>query len=124
MGSRRRRLTQHAARLRRHVRVRRHLRGTRERPRLAVFRSNQHIYCQIIDDQVGKTLAAASDLESDLRSMKSEGKIAPAEAVGTRVAERATAAGIRRVVFDRGGYRYHGRVRALADAARKGGLDF
>lgn len=124
MGSRRRRLTQRAARLRRHVRVRRRVRGTSERPRLAVFRSNQHIYCQVIDDEAGVTLAAASDLEGDLRNAKHEGKISPAEAVGTRVAERATAAGIRQVVFDRGGYRYHGRVRALADAARKGGLNF
>lgn len=122
MGSRRRRLTQYAARRRRHARVRRRVRGTPARPRLAVFRSNQHIYCQIIDDEAGVTLTAASDLERDLRDMTSKGKISSAEAVGQRVAERAAAAGIREVVFDRGGYRYHGRVRALADAARKGGL--
>ena len=106
------------------MRVRRRLRGTRDRPRLAVFRSNKHIYCQIIDDDAGVTLVAASDLESDLRNMETEGKINPAEAVGARVAERAVITGIRQVIFDRGGYRYHGRVRALADSARKGGLEF
>ncbi|MCY3886533.1 MAG: 50S ribosomal protein L18 [Chloroflexi bacterium] len=122
MGNRRRRLTQYAARQRRHARVRRRVRGTSVRPRLAVFRSNQHIYCQIIDDEAGVTLAAASDLERDLRDVTGKGKISSAEAVGQRVAARAATAGIREVVFDRGGYRYHGRVRALADAARKGGL--
>ncbi len=124
MGTRRRRRTVRAARLRRHARVRRRVRGTAARPRLTVFRSNQYIYSQIIDDEQGVTLAAASDLESDLRSHNGPGKTDRATAVGARLAERARATGIRTVVFDRGGYRYHGRVQALAEAARKGGLEF
>jgi large subunit ribosomal protein L18 len=122
MGTRRSRLNPRAARLRRHARVRKHVRGSAERPRLAVFRSNNHIYCQVIDDDAQCTLAAASDLEADLRG--GGDKTARAKRVGARVAERATSAGVTQVVFDRGGFRYHGRVRALADAAREGGLSF
>ena len=105
-------------RIARHARVRTKIAGTAERPRLAVFRSLTHIYAQLIDDLGGKTLAAASD--ADATGTKS----ARAAAAGTLLAERAKAAGIEQVVFDRGGYRYHGRVKALADAARKGGLQF
>jgi len=105
-------------RIARHARVRTKIAGTAERPRLAVFRSLTHIYAQLIDDQNGKTIAAASDAGGT--GKKSE----RAAAAGTLLAERAKAAGIENVVFDRGGYRYHGRVKALADAARKGGLSF
>ena len=105
-------------RIARHARVRTKIAGTAERPRLAVFRSLTHIYAQLIDDQNGKTIAAASDAGGT--GKKSE----RAAATGTLLAERAKAAGIENVVFDRGGYRYHGRVKALADAARKGGLSF
>ena len=122
MGTRRSRLNSRAARIRRHARVRKHVRGSAERPRLAVFRSNSHIYCQVIDDDAGRTLAAASDLEADLR--KGGDKTARAKSVGGRLAERAKSAGVTEVVFDRGGFRYHGRVQALADAAREGGLSF
>ena len=95
------------------------------RPRLSVFRSSRHIYAQIIDDAVGRTLAAASSLEKDLRgSLKNGADKAAAEAVGKLIAERAKAAGVEAVVFDRGGYMFHGRVKALADAAREGGLAF
>ena len=95
------------------------------RPRLSVFRSSKHIYAQIIDDQKGTTLAAASSLESELKSgLKTGADIDAAKAVGKLIAERATKAGITLVVFDRGGYLYHGRVKALADAAREGGLTF
>lgn len=124
MQNRRRRLTLHAARLRRHARVRRTVVGTPPRPRLAVFRSANHIYGQLIDDQTGRTLAAASDLEADLRARHGRSKVEQAGAVGAHLAQRALAAGIRTVVFDRGGFRYHGRVKALADAARNAGLDF
>jgi large subunit ribosomal protein L18 len=110
------------ARVRRHARVRKHVRGTAERPRLAVFRSNRHISAQVIDDRTGKTLASASTLEADLRDGSSN-KDAAAK-VGQRVAERAKDAGIERVVFDRGGFLYHGRVAAVADAAREAGLEF
>jgi large subunit ribosomal protein L18 len=96
-----------------------------ERPRLSVFRSSKHIYAQIIDDQNGTTLAAASSLESDLKgSLKTGADTAAAAAVGKLIAERATKAGVTEVVFDRGGYIFHGRVKALADAAREGGLSF
>jgi large subunit ribosomal protein L18 len=96
-----------------------------ERPRLSVFRSGKHIYAQVIDDRRGATLAAASSLDKDLRSkMKGGASIEAAGKVGKLVAERALAAGVSQVVFDRGGYRYHGRVKALADAAREGGLSF
>ncbi len=110
-------------RKRRHARVRRSVVGTAERPRLAVFRSNRHIVAQVIDDRAGTTLAAASTLEPDARSGATSNSEA-ASAVGRRVAERAKAAGIDTVVFDRGGFRYHGRVAALADAARDAGLEF
>lgn len=107
----------------RHQRVRRKVVGTAERPRLAVFRSNQHIYAQVIDDAQHHTLAAASTVESDLKS--SSGATCDAStAVGKLVAERAIEKGIKAVVFDRGGNLYHGRVKALADAAREAGLEF
>jgi large subunit ribosomal protein L18 len=111
------------ARERRHHRVRKHVRGTAERPRLAVFRSNKHITVQVIDDVAGRTLAAASTVEGDLRTGPTGNKAAAA-AVGRLVAERAQAAGVRKVVFDRGGNLYHGRVAAVADAAREAGLEF
>ncbi len=109
-------------RKRRHNRVRRSVVGTQSRPRLAVFRSNRHIVAQVIDDGSGSTVAAASSLEADLRSAGS-GRDA-ATKVGTLLAERARSAGVTTVVFDRGGNRYHGRVAALADAAREAGLEF
>ncbi len=113
------------ARLRRHRRVRRRVAGTREHPRLAVFRSLRHIYAQVIDDRAGHTLAAASSAEPALVTAASgKPKRAQAEAVGRVVAERAKAAGITRVIFDRGGYAYHGRVAELAKGARDAGLDF
>ena len=110
-------------RLRRHARVRKHLTGTAERPRLAVFRSTRHISAQIIDDSTGRTLVSAATVEAGLRTSPG-GNRAAAEAVGRLVAERAKAAGLSKVVFDRGGNRYHGRVAALADAARQAGLEF
>jgi large subunit ribosomal protein L18 len=110
------------ARLRRHHRVRKHVRGSADRPRLAVFRSNKHISAQVIDDRAGTTLAAASTHEADLRAGSSN-KDAAAE-VGRLVAERAKDAGVERVVFDRGGFLYHGRVAAVAEAAREAGLEF
>ena len=110
------------ARVRRHARVRKHVRGSAERPRLAVFRSNKHISAQVIDDRIGTTLAAASTHEAALRTGSSN-KDAAAE-VGRLVAERAKDAGVERVVFDRGGFLYHGRVAAVADAARAAGLEF
>ena len=94
------------------------------RPRLSVFRSNRYIYAQIVDDRQGRTLVAASSLEKDLREGQGPGNRQAAQAVGARLAERAVAAGVTDVVFDRGGYKYHGRVKALADAAREGGLSF
>jgi large subunit ribosomal protein L18 len=110
---------------RRHNRIRRSLSGTLERPRMAVFRSNEHIYVQVIDDEAQRTLTAASSIDKDLKGqLESGSNIAAAEAVGKLVAERAIAAGIKTVVFDRGGNLYHGRVKALADAAREAGLDF
>ena len=112
-----------ALRTRRHARVRKRIHGTADRPRLAVFRSARHISAQIIDDVAGTTLAAAASVEADLRA-SSGGNIAAAEQVGRLVAERAKAAGVTRVVFDRGGNRYNGRVAALADAARNAGLEF
>jgi large subunit ribosomal protein L18 len=111
------------SRRRRHHRVRKNVTGTSARPRLAVFRSNKHITAQVIDDVAGRTLAAASTIESDLRSGATSNRGA-ATAVGRLVAERAKAAGVERVVFDRGGFLYHGRVAALADAAREAGLEF
>jgi large subunit ribosomal protein L18 len=109
-------------RLRRHARVRKAISGTAQRPRLAVFRSARHISAQVIDDASGRTLAAASSVEPGLRAMPG-GNVAAASVIGRLVAERARAAGVSRVVFDRGGYRYHGRVAALADAAREAGLE-
>jgi large subunit ribosomal protein L18 len=112
-----------ALRVRRHKRVRKQISGTPERPRLAVFRSARHIGAQVIDDTSGRTLASAATVESALRS-SGGGNVPAAEAVGRLVAERAKQAGVTRVVFDRGGFRYHGRVAALADAARAAGLEF
>jgi large subunit ribosomal protein L18 len=110
-------------RTRRHARVRKHVAGTAERPRLAVFRSNRHVVAQVIDDRAGVTVAAASTLEADLRGDTTSNCDAAAK-VGQLVAERAKAAGVSTVVFDRGGFRYQGRVAALADAARAAGLEF
>src|SRR5699024_109161 len=112
-----------ASRVQRHRRVRRKVRGTAERPRLAVYRSNVGIYAQVIDDQAGKTLTAASSLDDSL-DVDGDGKVAVAAAVGKLVSERAKALGITSVTFDRGGNRYHGRVAALADSAREEGLQF
>jgi large subunit ribosomal protein L18 len=112
-----------AARRKRHQRIRLHLAGSQDRPRLAVFRSLNHIYAQVIDDASGTTLAAASTVEKDLRGSTST-KTEEAAVVGRLLAERAKAAGISHVVFDRAGFRYHGRVKSLADAAREAGLEF
>ncbi|MGC8668323.1 MAG: 50S ribosomal protein L18 [Chthonomonadales bacterium] len=112
-------------RLKRHRRVRAKVRGSAERPRLNVFRSLKNIHAQIIDDDAGRTLAAASTVEAAFRSTgKSGGNVEAARMVGALVAQRAREKGITRVVFDRGGYKYHGRVKALADAARAEGLEF
>jgi large subunit ribosomal protein L18 len=111
------------ARRRRHRRVRKKVRGTAERPRLSVFRSSRHIYAQLIDDAHGRTLAAASTIEADARA-GATATVDAAKAVGQRIAERARAAGITGVVFDRGGFQYHGRVAAVADGARDAGLEF
>ncbi|MDB5350626.1 MAG: ribosomal protein bacterial type [Planctomycetota bacterium] len=114
-----------ARRLRRQRRVRNRISGTTARPRLAVFRSSKHIYAQIIDDVVGKTLAAASSLDADVKTQQAYGgNKAAASFVGKLVAERAKGAGIDKVCFDRRSYKYHGRVQALADAAREAGLKF
>jgi large subunit ribosomal protein L18 len=110
-----------AARKRRHLRVRKNVVGSPERPRLVVSRSTRHIVAQIVDDAAGRTLASASTLEADLRGLDGD-KSAKAKRVGQLVAERAKAAGVESVVFDRGGNRYHGRVAAVADGAREGGL--
>jgi large subunit ribosomal protein L18 len=112
-----------AARTKRHSRIRLRLAGTPERPRLTVFRSIEQIYAQVIDDTTGRTLASASSLESGLRSGGGT-KTERAQKVGSLIAERARAAGIERVVFDRAGFRYHGRIAALAQGAREAGLDF
>ena len=110
-----------ALRRKRHARLRLRVAGSGERPRLSVFRSTRYIYAQVIDDTTGRTLAAASSREPGLAP--GSGKVASAEAVGRAVAERARQAGVTQVVLDRGGYRYHGRVRSLAEGARQGGLD-
>jgi large subunit ribosomal protein L18 len=110
-----------AARGRRHFRLRKHLTGTAGRPRLVVSRSARHVFVQVVDDTEGKTLASASTMEADLRSFDGD-KTAKAKRVGELVAERAKAAGVEAVVFDRGGNKYHGRVAAIADGAREGGL--
>jgi len=114
------------ARLRRKKRIRKKVFGTPERPRLCIYRSLKHIYAQIIDDTKGVTLAAASTLDSEIREELKElkGKIAKAQIVGKMIAKKALEKGIKKVVFDRNGFLYHGRVKALADGAREGGLDF
>ena len=113
------------ARIRRHARVRKHLAGTPERPRLAVFRSLTDIYAQVIDDEAGATLVSASSIDKELRGkMNGITKTEQARLVGEAVADRAKAEGITTVVFDRGGFKYIGRVQALAEGARKGGLEF
>ncbi|HWP85380.1 MAG TPA: 50S ribosomal protein L18 [Terriglobia bacterium] len=106
-----------------HQRIRKKIRGVAERPRLNVFRSQKHIYAQVIDDTQGRTLAAASSVEKEF-ALPRGGTVAAAREVGKRVAQRAQEQGIRQVCFDRGGYQYHGRVRALAEAAREAGLQF
>jgi large subunit ribosomal protein L18 len=115
--------SRHASRQKRHERIRLSLAGNTERPRLAVFRSLNQIYAQVIDDSAGRTLASASSLEQGVRALTGN-KTEHAKQVGRMLAERARDAGVSKVVFDRAGYRYHGRVRALADAAREAGLDF
>ena len=117
-----RKIEKKAIRSRIHARIRRKLRGTAERPRLAVFRSVAHIYAQVIDDGEGKTLVSASSVDKGAKT--NGGNVAAAKAIGKTVAERAKVKGIKRVVFDRGGYQYHGRVKALAEAARAAGLEF
>lgn len=117
--------TRNEARIRRHARVRQKIAGTSDVPRLSVFRSLKHIYAQIIDDQVGHTLVSASTLDADVRAqIDGLSRLEQAKLVGKRVAEKALSKGVTRVVFDRGGYAYHGRVKALADASREGGLVF
>jgi large subunit ribosomal protein L18 len=111
-------------RIRRHRRVRKKVHGTAERPRLAVYRSNKHISVQVIDDDAGVTVAAASTVEATQRAAGSGGTVAAAARVGELIAERAKAQGVTTVVFDRGGFAYHGRVAAIADAARNAGLEF
>ena len=120
-----RKISRDAHRQRVHRRVRQTVAGTPERPRLAVYRSLKHIYAQVIDDRAGRTLVSASSLDKQARQQTKGGSnIAAAKAIGKLVAERALAAGIQKVVFDRGGYKYHGRVEALANAAREAGLKF
>ncbi|HET6867594.1 MAG TPA: 50S ribosomal protein L18 [Solirubrobacteraceae bacterium] len=114
-------LTKPAQRLRRRRRVRAKVRGSAERPRISVFRSNRGIFAQLIDDDSGRTVASVSWIEADLRGLS---RMEQATRVGTLLAERARAAGVETAVFDRGGYQYHGRVKALADGAREGGLNF
>ena len=117
--------TPRAARIRRHARIRKRVKGTGQKPRLSVFRSLTHIYAQVIDDVAKRTIVAASDVEATVKG-QSEGKKKSdvATLVGTLVAERAKSAGVTQVVFDRGGYPFHGRIKALAEAARAGGLEF
>ena len=118
-------LASNLVRLRIHERIRKRLTGSPVRPRLAVFRSNKHIYAQVIDDARGTTLIAASSLDPDAKKdLKNGGNVSAAKAVGKLIAERAKSKGIEAVLFDRGGYLYHGRVRALAEAAREAGLKF
>jgi large subunit ribosomal protein L18 len=120
-----RKLSRNAHRQRIHLRVRTRVTGTPERPRLCVYRSNEHIYAQVVDDRSGRTLAAASSLDKESRKdLKSGSNVEAAKVIGKSIAERARAAGIELVVFDRGGYMYHGRVQALAAAAREAGLKF
>jgi large subunit ribosomal protein L18 len=118
-------MTRQISRARRHRRVRNIITGTPARPRLNVFRSLSHIYAQLIDDSTGNTIASASSIDGDLRAqMSGKKKAEQAKLVGQTVAARAQAQGIKQIVFDRGGYRYHGRVQAVADGAREGGLEF
>ena len=112
------------SRIRRHARVRKNIHGTAERPRLAAFRSSKHFVMQVIDDVSGRTLAAASTLEKDVKAAGGTGSVEGAQRVGALVADRAKAAGVTKVVFDRGGFIYHGRIAAAADAARQAGLEF
>ncbi len=120
-----RKLSKDAHRRRVHARVRTRLVGTPERPRLNVYRSMSHIYAQVIDDRGGRTIVSASSVDKETKkNLKGGGNIASAKAVGKVIADRAKAAGVTQVVFDRGGYKYHGRVKALADAAREAGLKF
>ncbi|HLZ44443.1 MAG TPA: 50S ribosomal protein L18 [Gemmatimonadales bacterium] len=111
------------SRYRRHLRVRKKVEGTPERPRLVVFRSSKHIYAQLVDDQRGVTIAGATDTSEGVQ-VEGNGKVARSFAVGKLIAAKAKEKGIAKVVFDRGGYQYHGRVKAVADGARKGGLEF
>jgi large subunit ribosomal protein L18 len=120
-----RKLSRDLHRKRVHDRVRTKVSGTTERPRLCVYRSLDHIYAQVIDDRTGTTLVSASSVDGETKkNLKGGGNIAAAKVIGKAVAERAKAAGVQKVVFDRGGYKYHGRVKALADAAREAGLQF
>ena len=113
------------ARKKRHMRIRNKISGTAARPRLAVFRSNSHIYAQVIDDEAQHTLVAASTMEKDIRQkLENTANVEAARVVGEELAKKAKAKGISSVIFDRGGYLYHGKVKALADAAREGGLEF
>ena len=117
--------TRESMRKRRHKRVRKKLYGTKERPRLNVYRSLKQIYAQVIDDNASHTLASASTIDPEVKpQLKGKTKTEQAKVIGTIVAERAVAEGVKKVIFDRSGYRYHGRVRALADAAREAGLEF
>ena len=116
--------TRREGRLRRHRRVRKKIHGTAERPRLAVYRSNRHLTVQVIDDDMGRTLAAASTIEPDQRAAGSGGSVEAATRLGILIADRAKAAGVEQVVFDRGGFAYHGRIAAVAAAAREAGLEF
>lgn len=117
-------LNKNETRLKRHIRIRKRVFGNLERPRLSVYRSNLHIYAQVVNDELGHTIASASSLDTSLKGQTGGSNLGGAEAVGKLVAERAIAAGVGKVVYDRGGYLYHGRIKALADAAREGGLDF
>jgi large subunit ribosomal protein L18 len=120
-----RKLSREAHRQRIHVRMRRKLIGTTERPRLCVHRSTKHIRAQVVDDQTSRTIVSASSLDKDVKAIiKGGGNIAAAKVVGKAIAERAREKGVEKVVFDRGGYQYHGRIQALADAAREAGLKF
>jgi large subunit ribosomal protein L18 len=120
-----RKLSKDQQRRRVHARVRMKVSGTPERPRLCIYRSSEHIYTQVIDDRSGTTLVSASSVDKETKkNVKGGGNIASAKAIGKAIADRAKAAGISKVVFDRGGYKYHGRVKALADAAREAGLQF
>jgi large subunit ribosomal protein L18 len=120
-----RKLSKDQQRRRVHARVRMKVSGTPERPRLCIYRSSGHIYTQVIDDRSGRTLVSASSVDKETKkNVKGGGNIASAKAIGKVIADRAKAVGISKVVFDRGGYKYHGRVKALADAAREAGLQF